>query len=335
MPETTDEQAEELRAAIGLLGHQHGFRELPTFDPDADAALLPPIDRSVEVVANAQHLHPALRLELLARTVRAREVQESLIPVDLRGLAESLLDREATVAPRRPTGTDLLDRLASSVEGRDPLSRTVADLIAPDDLVQGLHADIQTTLLTVLPRCAASVSPKGGVPALNIVTERTSYKPLGEYRTVVDPREWPECWLQHAFFKRMDVLGGPTPTTFPDAGWSARLLETVDFGFGLGPPQEARTRLDFVYFANLAPRAPATGPAVGCTYDFAGSEDGRISIDQGYLLAEDVPHPAGSYRRYRTHKMVHFTNANPFPDPDAGNVCSFWSLAAGIIEQGC
>ena len=59
--------------------------------------------------------------------------------------------------------------------------------------------------------------------------------------------------------------------------------------------------------------------------------DGRIVVDSGYLLVESVDFQGETYSRYRTQKRVRF--ATGFPKP--GRVCEFWSLAAGLIMQGC
>ena len=127
------------------------------------------------------------------------------------------------------------------------------------------------------------------------------------------------------------ALGGSgSPTT----GGTRSVLETVDFGFafGGGPSGEVRTLLDFVYFFNLAPRSPAQGPAAGCTYDLNQSMDGKILVDQGFLLAQDLNLPTGgSYRRYETQKEVRFVSGTPRAD----DVCDFWSVATGLIKQWC
>jgi hypothetical protein len=69
-------------------------------------------------------------------------------------------------------------------------------------------------------------------------------------------------------------------------------------------------------------------PAAGCTYDLRSSYDNRILVDQGFLLVEEIP--GHDFRRYRTQKEVRFAAANP-----PANVCRFWSLATGMIMQGC
>ena len=84
-----------------------------------------------------------------------------------------------------------------------------------------------------------------------------------------------------------------------------------------------------MYFNN-PPVAGTSHGASGSTYDYHFSQDGKISVDQGYLLVEDLA-PDVDVRRYRTQKLVHMTAG----DPPAPEVCEFWSLAVGMIQHGC
>jgi hypothetical protein len=69
--------------------------------------------------------------------------------------------------------------------------------------------------------------------------------------------------------------------------------------------------------------------AAGCTYDLKSSVNNQILVDQGYLLVEEIP--GSDLRRYRTQKEVCFSFGNLPP----ASVCSFWSLASGLLMQGC
>ena len=189
--------------------------------------------------------------------------------------------------------------------------------------------------LTLLPQCQAGATAVGGIPALNIATQAVSAKPLGAFEENVDPRAWPKCWLQSRFFKEMTDTGTPAPApSFPsdEPGWKKILLEVVDFG-ALVPSktdQSVYTELEFVFFFPSDPAQVGDRARGGCTYDLHHSRDGKILVDQGYLLAEDLQ-PKEDARRFRTLKTVHFTAG----DPPAEEVCAFWSLAAGMILQGC
>ena len=72
---------------------------------------------------------------------------------------------------------------------------------------------------------------------------------------------------------------------------------------------------------------------IGSTYDFKCSRDGQISVDQGFLLAEDLgPNDTrGFSTRYRTQKLVHMKNS----PPDDRDVCDVWSAIVGVLIQGC
>jgi hypothetical protein len=70
---------------------------------------------------------------------------------------------------------------------------------------------------------------------------------------------------------------------------------------------------------------------VGCTYDLRESIDGKITVDQGYVLVEDVPVAGGALRRIRTLKEVHFAAG----DLEPGEVCPVWGPAAMLIQWAC
>jgi hypothetical protein len=283
-----------------------------------------------------------------------REAAETVAPGrGIGGAADELIvGREAaeTVAPGRGIGgaaDELIGELRSRKGPRqDPLGRSVSDLAQlahPSGVVSTLVPEIQSTVLVTWPRCAATTTDVGGLQALDIVTEAVSRRPLAGFRPIVDPEQWPDCWLQRAFFKKVERVDPVPParalaTANPDVGWHATVLETVDFGMGFGPPNLMRTPLDVVFFFNDPPAKGALATVGGCTYDIVDGEpgralgwDGRIVVDSGFLLAESVVFEGKTYTRYRTEKRVRF--ATGIPDP--GRVCQFWSLAAGLIMQGC
>ena len=302
---------------------------------------LPPIEQLVDEVTAATHLPGPQRLELLARTARGNGTSRPAGTSTCAGSPSPSWRRKArdcgVGTPRSSSNVSESPRRAHEPLGRS-LEHLEPDNLDPDDPVRTLRSDIQETLLRMDTDCKATTTTAAGVPALNIVTECVTLKPLADFRTIVDPLEWPKCWLESTFFKAMDLVPPPPPLPStlgqPDDGWQAVVLETVDFGFGFGggPSGEVRTQLDFVYFFNPAPRSPAQGPAAGCTYDLNHSIDGKILVDQGYLLAEDLRHPiGGSYRRYATQKEVRFVSGTPSAD----DVCDFWSVATGLIKQWC
>ncbi len=328
-----EEQAKEFRALIGLVGRLSGLTQLPAIQADTPSTPLPEIDQAVEDLTTAKHVSAPVRLEVLARLVRAQGQQELALP-DPTELAASLAPPDTDAEVRNSTALRILDRLKGSQEGKDPLGREITDLHHPDALVSTLHPDLQSTIMMVLPRCRAVATTAGasGIRALNIVTEIHTAMELDDFYGIVNPRLWTSCWLERPFFTDMQVLppgANPVKTLAPDEGWQATLLEVVDFSFGIGPKQEASTELEFVYFFN--PTVPGGGlGCAGSTYDFKHSRDGKITVDQGYLLVEDVGPPTNA-RRYRTQKMVHLTAG----DPPSDEVCAFWSLAVGLIQQGC
>jgi hypothetical protein len=353
------EQATEVEAVVNILARLAGLSELPRIDPDSEPVPVPGLPDAIGGLARATHLPGPQRLELLARLVKHRTESPDLADLDLRPFAKTLVKSETlSDSAMDDVAGELTQRLNGWTEGTEPLGRTLETLQHPlDDITKFLNADIQCTALTIQPGCGTEVETVGGVPALSIVTDAYTCREFGDFRPIVDPTQWPNCWLQRPFFRSMAKIPPATATATPDdGGWRETLLETVDFGFGLtgDAKQEMVTKLDFMFFWNAAlpgaalgaglpagtagaPASLTAGPqiirsptaAAGCTYDLNQSVDQKILVDQGFLLVEDLPEQG--YRRYRTQKEVWFRANNPLPD----EVCPFWSVACGLILQGC
>jgi hypothetical protein len=346
MPESDDQSdpqlERELDALFSTLARAVGLRALPL--PFGEWEDLLPADEAAATLAEAQRLPPHHRLEVLARYIDRPEnlgggaIGDHVVTT----LADSVLHERLQVqsinAPEREDARDkLLNRLADWEPGREPLGRPTHTLLTAEDdpLLADLDDLVQAMALTLLPQCQAGATAVGGIPALNIATQAICAKPLSAFEKIVDPREWPNCSIQNRFFKQMDDTGTPAPAPpFPadDHGWKKILLEVVDFG-ALVPSktdQRVYTELEFVYFFPSDPDQVGDHARAGCTYDLHQSQDGKILVDQGYLLAEDLQ-PKENSRRFRTLKTVHFTAG----DPPADEICAFWSLAAGMIMQGC
>jgi hypothetical protein len=284
------------------------------------------------VLSNAKYVSAHAQLEVLGRLVQAGE--QNLVHANTTKLAAALTDPEQDPGMQAAAAKELVERLKTPPDPtrlEDRLGRRVIGQNPPDDLVSKTRLDLQSTVMTVLPKCRETTTYMEGIPALNIVTDVRTSMSLAEFYGIVNPFDWPQCWLESRFFKGMDLIPagvrlGPIPP--PDQeGWQATLLETVDFSFGFGAPQEAKTELDFVFFFNR-PSATRQFGVAGSTYDFKKSRDGKISVDQGFLLVEEL---GQNVCRYRTQKLVHMNTPSP-PDDD---VCAFWSVAVGLIQQGC
>lgn len=363
--EAAHQQAREVQALVGVLGHLAGLTEQPRVNPDSDPVLLLDLQTSVDILADAQYTPPPLQLELLARLVRATS-HPIFEHIEVDGLARKLVsddfsDSEGDVAD------ELKTMLGLWMEGTEPLGRmTLEDLENPTDeaITWKLHEDIRCSALTIRPGCGAVNATVKGIKALSVVTDMTTCKEFREFYSLIDPQKWPNCWLESFFFKSMDEVPSlPSATTpNPDLGGKKRtLLETVDFGLSMtgDKSQHVQTMLDVLYFWNneaaptggagsarsvsyttTPPRAGASAAAppvvtrspaaaAGCTYDLNKSVDNKILVDQGFLLVEDIP--GHGYRRYRTQKEVSFASGNLPP----GAVCGFWSIATGLIMQFC
>jgi hypothetical protein len=356
-----EQQAREARALVGVVGALAGLHEAPPLRPGSDRVPLPSLADSVHDLTEATYLSGPVRLELLARLQASSQVR-SMGNVGLREFAASLAndDNQENLGLHEA----VLSRLTNWVEGTEPLGRaTLADMADEQNVAWSLRDDITCTALTVRPGCGAANTLVEGHESLSIVTDMTTCKDFDEFDTIVDPLQWPDCWLQSQFFKSMVPQGTKRASPIPDGtGWRQTVEETCDFGLALFGDDSGhlRTNLDFVYFWNppppgadggagsparvglstplpsasaVAPTGPVVTPSTtgcaGCTYDFVSSVDDQLLVDQGYLLVEQIP--GSNYRRYRTQKEVCFSAGNLPP----GAVCGFWSLAIALIVLGC
>ena len=324
----TDDVSEETEAAatrvaqalLSVIGNLHGVDRLPALDPEEGEIVLGDRDESLQLLADTPLLSGPAKLELLAQVSRGGVQDE---PVQR--LAKSLVRPELDEDERTRHSVDLIARVQESEPGNEPLGRSADNLRESTYLLDHLAEDVQSfAIVFAPPDCHSKLVKVDGTPALSIKTTAYSTKPIGYFRNLVDPRNWPLCPLQHTFFRSMEPvppLAPPLPRLQqPDAGWKAELCEVVDFTLGLRL-LECQTELKFVYFADAS--------RVGCTYDLHRSIDHRITVDQGYLLLENLTIP--DLRRTTTLKQVHF-RAGVFP-PDW--VCLVWSTAMMIISWAC
>jgi len=369
LPHLSSQQRVEARALVGILSALSGLAEVSSVTPGGAPTVPMPLDQSVSVLSSAEHLPGPVRLELVARLMHAERNESAALrgnDVDLGAAVRSLMNPDSDAEPG--LGSDLANALSHWVPGTEPLGRTSVEALEHFPLGAKLRPEIACSALVVRPGCGAVSTSVKGIQALSIVTDLYTCKEFDDFGEVVNPLHWHDCWLESLFFRSVEVVPG-TPdadTPPPDhGGWRRTLLETVDFSLGTAPDdsQCLKTVLDVTYFWNAAekgvtggtkgsapqltfgPGAPVAGAvagvpaaptvtrspvaAAGCTYDLVSSVDDAILVDQGYLLVEDIP---GTHtRRYRTQKEVCFASGNLPP----GSVCSFWSLATGMIMQGC
>lgn len=314
--------AAEARAVVSLIGRSLGFDDLP-LPVDAPAPPLMTAEEAAEGVAGADSFAPPAKLELLAHASRSALPRTVLTPI-----AVSLVRPQLGPGETDDAVEELLDRVYASEPGQDILGRTTSGFLPEDDsFFDALVVDVQMTSLSVVPKCAASFYDVGGNPALSLTTVVESARTIDELRTMVDPREWPRCPVQSVFFNRMDMVRPTAPPApalgAPDEGWSATLQEVVDFSYGMDPTRSSlmTTDLDFVYFD--------TGSAVGCTYDLNKSHDGKVNVDRGYILVEDLG--GRGIRRTTTLKQVFFTDERRH----GSQTCLFWSLAQALVSSSC
>ena len=259
---------------------------------------------------------------------------------DVMPLALALVRRDLT-GDKEEHATVLFERIRPGIGdplGRDPLTYFLensptttsggAVSTKSDPLIAGLTPSIQNTLMTIVPKCDASRRTANGQRILYVETKVYSNAPIAAFTDIVNPLNWPNCPIQHAFFQKMEILP-PYEILLPapDAGWKGVVRETVNFGPVIGP---MTTDLDVRYFH----RAPQSGinESVGCTYSFNNSRDKRITFDQGYVLVQDLEASVGA-RLASSLKEVWFTEEAYNLAPK--NICPVWSLATSVILFAC
>jgi len=327
--------AEAVRVAQSMLSimanlHERGIERLRAMD-EGDVELLP-LSAAVDTIRETNLLIGPVKLELLDRLVKGAGRTPQI-----ENLARSLIPEEGLAGDE--FADDLLRRLAQDrIPGRDPLARLPGDLAPRDhageqlgvpELFNHLQVDLQTLSVTFdIPHCHAERVAIGNRVALSIATEGWSTRELKDFKDLSNPLMWPQCELQHTFFRSMELVrdgngdpvnAHPLSVQNPDAGYSHVLREVVDFSLGWGL-WRMTTDLDVVYFED--------DERVGCTYDFNRSIDHQISIDQGYVLAEQVT-PAQC--RITTLKQVRFTIGNLPP----GFVCPIWGPTTALLAWAC
>lgn len=262
-------------------------------------------------VGTPEAISPLPRLELVAQLAR-RNISDDVLRTVAQPLVDPGLQQEEDYLG------ELVKRLRRSTAGDDPLSRNPDEVgnLGRDPLVDAMVPEVQQAALAIRPLCEAHTVDAGGRTALALQTTLTTARPLATLRAMADPRQWVRMPSTSRFFRRMDMVRPavppPTPLDPPPVGWRARLREVVDFSFGYSHAGSAlmTTDLDFTYVESET--------AVECTFDLGESQDGRILVDRGYVLIEDVE----DFRRVTTLKQVRFSRR-----PQPGDVCEFWTLA--------
>jgi hypothetical protein len=157
-----------------------------------------------------------------------------------------------------------------------------------------------TTMLVVAPdECTDSPTGSGPNPPTRIVASfEAAGRPL-DFAYGADPLHWPAC---NPFFLSMTAS---QKTSLPidnvdGTAYQARVREVV----GIPVIWELKTNLDVRYFV--------TNQAVGMEYAFAGSIDGEIDVDHGFVIVEAHPTLPGRVV-VRSQKTVRFTHLSNLP----------------------
>jgi len=331
MPEDLEEQTEPQRVAQAVLGVAAAVadrdRRMPDMGEGRPAYDLPALDEALNQLASTELLSGPAKAQVFSEVLHSHGRRP-----ELERLAASLVKPE--LAYTEDSGGIVeeifaLTEMQPLTPGRDVFHRRPADLLQPSPLMNKLRDDVSDFLIEFEPvDCGASVVSIENTLALSIETTGYTVRPLAELVDIVDPHNWPNCVLQHLFFRSMTEMGGLADLLIPDDSqpppplnnWRGTLREVVDWSFGAGW-LPFTTDLDFVFF-----RRPER---VGCTYDLALSVDHQITVDQGYLLAEELGTPG--LRWVRTLKQVHFAIGNLPPEL----VCPIWGRAVQILSWAC
>jgi hypothetical protein len=155
-----------------------------------------------------------------------------------------------------------------------------------------------TSMLVVAPEeCTDSPAGPGPNAATKIVASFEAAGRPRDFAYGADPLHWPEC---NSFFLSMTAS---QKTSLPvdnvdGSAYQAQVLEIV----GIKAIWELHTNLDVRYFV--------TNEAVGMEYSFAGSIDGQIDVDHGFVIVEAHPKTPGRVivRSQKTVRFVHLSN---------------------------
>jgi hypothetical protein len=157
-----------------------------------------------------------------------------------------------------------------------------------------------TSMLVVAPEeCTDSPTGSGPNPPTRIVASfEAAGRPL-DYAYGADPLHWPDC---NPFFLSMTASQKTSLPidNFDGTAYQARVREVV----GIPVIWELKTNLDVRYFV--------TNEAVGMEFTFAGSIDGEIDVDHGFVIVETHPTLPGRVV-VRSQKTVRFTNLSNLP----------------------
>ena len=237
-----------------------------------------PVEEAVQTLA-AKQLDPILRLRVLHDLGNLGLLQE--MSDEARHLAEGVADGER------------FDELVDLATQPDLSFRGFVESLQE----QGMAS---TSMLVVAPEeCTDRPTGNGPNPPTRIVASFEAPGQPRDFAFGADPLHWPDC---NPFFLNMTASQKVTlPADNVDgSAYQARVREVV----GIPVIWELKTNLDVRYFV--------TNEAVGMEFTFAGSIDGEIDVDHGFVIVEAHPTMPGRVV-VRSQKTVRFTNLSNVP----------------------
>jgi hypothetical protein len=248
VPEELEDPTEPQRVAQAVLGVAaavaHREARMPDMGEGRSGYDLPGLGQALDQLASTELMSGPAKAQVFSQVLQTHgRISE------LEHLAKSLVKPE--LAELDDTGGIVEEIFATIgehalVPGQDAFHRRPADLLDPTPLMYNLRDDVRDFLVEFEPvDCGASVVSIENTLALSITTTGYTTRTLASLVDIVDPRNWPECDLQHVFFRSMTPVGaGLSDLTVPDESqpppphalnnWKGTLREIVDWSLGGG-----------------------------------------------------------------------------------------------------
>jgi hypothetical protein len=270
-------------ALLSLRAHRQGDEWDAVFRAiDADPL---PVEQAVRTLTTRQ-LAPVMRLRVIHDLGRLgmladMETEARILAADLAGVMPG--DAES----------DSFENLVNLASQPDLSFRGFVESLEDQGMVH------ETMLMMAPDECSDATTGTGPNPPTRIVASfEAPGRPL-DFAFGADPLNWPTC---NPFFLDMTASQKTSlPTDNVDGtAYQARVREKV----GIPVLWELLTNLDVRYFV--------TNEAVGMEFTFAGSLDGQIDVDHGFVIVENHPTKAG-WVMVRSQKTVRFTRLSNVP----------------------
>ena len=266
-----------------------------------------PTEEALQALADApeNEVPNAVRLSVLYDLARRGFPDRDLADDAYRRLAASVIDG------RKVDPDELLEDLrGAATEGAPFHTRTTAQALNAEEV-----AFIGESV------CTVQRVKVGDLTGTWIYSEFDTDAPFESVSEWVDPRNWPD--LAPFMFKRMDVVGAPSPLAIREKGtdhWHGVFHEEVQ----LFDTVSALLHCDHRKDGNRV---------AGMTFELAFSPDGQLDVDRGYITVTNTGLETGVQGcRVQALKIVGFTDDGW--DLVAQYVCPYWTSFLQAAVKG-